>query len=140
MTRLSLLALLALAFSTVTLAAPQDDELGAVIDIGIHLRDANQLYLPCGTWFLVSRDSTRGISCRWHRGAGDPTAILSLNVSPDPPVPGAKMDVLVGVLAHETVVVSAPSLPLVTGVQFWLTVGFRRKPTHSLLYSVVPAI
>ena len=59
MARLALLALLALAFSTVALAAPQQD-VGVVSDL--HARAGNQFYLPCGTWFLASRDSTRGIS------------------------------------------------------------------------------
>ena len=57
MARLSLLAFLALAFSNVTFAAPQD--LGAVSDL--RARDGNEPYFSCGACIRVYRGPTRGI-------------------------------------------------------------------------------
>jgi hypothetical protein len=98
MARLSLLALLALAFSGVASAAPA---LG-----GLSARD-NQSFKPCGTWILASQCPTSGTQ-RYHHTGGSGT-ILSVNISPDPPVAGEELEVFVTASTFRPITVSRPS-------------------------------
>ena len=82
MARLSLITFLALAFSGLVFAAPQD--LGASGDI--RARDA-QKYYDCGTWVPASKDPTRGIYGLVVQGALTQYC-HSLDLNPVPAVAG----------------------------------------------------
>lgn len=119
MVHLSLVALLAIAFSGVASAAPGLGD--------IHARGSHSFYTCTGTWVPAYRGPTCGTQQYYYAAAGT-NKIISVNISPDPPVPGEHFSVTVKASAPEQILVSLPSN---RGKGCWLIVEFRRVPTPS---------
>ena len=119
MVHLSLVAFLALAFSGVASAAPGLGDIRA--------RGSRSFYTCTGTWLLASRGPTCGTQ-QYHHVAAGTNKIISVNISPDPPVPGEHFSVTVKASAPEQILVSLPSN---CDEGCWLIAEFRRVQTLS---------